>query len=737
MPRRVAAAKLHRPGAVGRPELRARVLPDLARHLPHAFRSRRRSTRCRSTAGRSSAPTAWSSAPCASGTAQLRRPGDAARGRPAARRRSRRSTAAARSATRGSSRTPIADEIHHGPARAARRRADQAGVHVGPRRRTASPGRPTRATSRTSTWRTTTAQPDADHRHQVARHHAGLVARRAGDRLHVVPHRLPRHHRRRHLRQADARRRPPKGTSEKHNFLPAWSPDGTKLAFMSNRDGNPEIYVVNRDGSGLRRLTNHPENDVTPTWSPTGNQIAFTSDRTGRPQIWIMNADGSGQQQHHAARSWCDRPTWSPAPFNEIAYTSQAGGGYDIRIFDFATRSVRSITNGEGSNESPAFSPNGRHIAFSSVAGRQVADLHHRSRRSEPASAHADRRQPFPELVQLNSIVESTLIGMQMRRTAASPWRILSMFAMTGAACAKKKPPVARPTTAAARRRVHARTVRPSRRARSRSRSRSRPSRATADELASRDLDDINKNSPFQPLFFGYDQSEVVGEGQQVLNANAEIMKRYPTWIMTIEGHADERGTAEYNLALGERRALAARNYLVSLGISGRPAAHRELRQGVPVRPGTDRRGLLEEPARPLRGHQQVDMRQCRRLNAKRRRIRHWTRHSAFGVCDERESRSSDRGLSAARAAVARGADKTHQQMMAEIRMLQEQQAQLQQLLARAVRHAQGDDARRSTSRPAPRERRSPTRSSSSTTSPKASGSCARRPTTPTCGSRR
>ena len=90
---------------------------------------------------------------------------------------------------------------------------------------------------------------------------------------------------------------------------------------------------------------------------------------------------------------------------------------------------------------------------------------------------------------------------------------------------------------------------------------------AGADALSTSDLDAINKNSPFQPLFFPLDQSEVSVEGQQVLNANAEIMKRYPTWIITIEGHADERGTAEYNLSLGERRALAARNYLVSLGI--------------------------------------------------------------------------------------------------------------------------------------------------------------------------
>jgi peptidoglycan-associated lipoprotein len=87
------------------------------------------------------------------------------------------------------------------------------------------------------------------------------------------------------------------------------------------------------------------------------------------------------------------------------------------------------------------------------------------------------------------------------------------------------------------------------------------------DELASRDLDEINKNSPFQPVFFGYDLAEISPDGQQVLNQNAEIMKKYATWVITIEGHADERGTAEYNLALGERRALAARNYLVSLGI--------------------------------------------------------------------------------------------------------------------------------------------------------------------------
>lgn len=159
---------------------------------------------------------------------------------------------------------------------------------------------------------------------------------------------------------------PAHGNPQRQNYLPAWAPDGSKLAFTSNRDGNPEIYVMNRDGSGLRRLTNNPAIDVTPTWSPTGTQIAFTSDRTGSPQIYIMNADGTGQQKI-TSESYCDRPTWSPAPFNEIAYASRVGGGYNIRVLDIASREIRTITDGIGSNESPAFSPNGRHLAFMST----------------------------------------------------------------------------------------------------------------------------------------------------------------------------------------------------------------------------------------------------------------------------------------------------------------------------------------------------------------------------------
>jgi peptidoglycan-associated lipoprotein len=135
-------------------------------------------------------------------------------------------------------------------------------------------------------------------------------------------------------------------------------------------------------------------------------------------------------------------------------------------------------------------------------------------------------------------------------------------------ACGKKKPPVARPlppppatggTTQPGRppappEPVPETTAIP-------------PEPKISDDPLTGDLDVINKNSPFQPVFYPLDSFEVDQAGQQALTANAGILKKYPTWVITIEGHCDERGTAEYNLALGEKRALAAKTYLVSLGV--------------------------------------------------------------------------------------------------------------------------------------------------------------------------
>ncbi len=88
------------------------------------------------------------------------------------------------------------------------------------------------------------------------------------------------------------------------------------------------------------------------------------------------------------------------------------------------------------------------------------------------------------------------------------------------------------------------------------------------DSLSAVPLDVLNKNSPFNPVFFTVDSAELNDAGRETAAANAEILRKNPKWVITIEGHCDERGTAEYNLALGERRAIAVKTFLVSLGIS-------------------------------------------------------------------------------------------------------------------------------------------------------------------------
>jgi peptidoglycan-associated lipoprotein len=153
---------------------------------------------------------------------------------------------------------------------------------------------------------------------------------------------------------------------------------------------------------------------------------------------------------------------------------------------------------------------------------------------------------------------------MMVRRIAV----VLTAVSLAAAvACHKKAPPVARPappppTTA---------TTAPSRPP-----SPPDPVREPAsvpaepvrdDAIASASLDDLNRNSPLKPVFFELDSSDLSAGGQKALDENAGLLRKYPSWTVTVEGHCDERGTAEYNLALGERRAIAARAYLVSLGI--------------------------------------------------------------------------------------------------------------------------------------------------------------------------
>jgi TolB protein len=102
--------------------------------------------------------------------------------------------------------------------------------------------------------------------------------------------------------------------------------------------------------------------------------MAFASGRSGSAQIWVMDSDGLNAHRITWDESYADGPTWSPAPFNEIAYAAQSGSGFDIKIYEVATKKTRPLTEGVGANESPTFSPGGRHIAFTSTraGGSQI-----------------------------------------------------------------------------------------------------------------------------------------------------------------------------------------------------------------------------------------------------------------------------------------------------------------------------------------------------------------------------
>jgi len=108
------------------------------------------------------------------------------------------------------------------------------------------------------------------------------------------------------------------------------------------------------------------------------------------------------------------------------------------------------------------------------------------------------------------------------------------------------------------------------------------------DAIRSGSIDEINRNSPLKPVFFDYDSADLSPAAKTALDENAGVLKKYGTWVLTVEGHCDERGTPEYNLALGERRAVAARTYLVALGVAADRLRTVSYGKEFPFDPGHD-----------------------------------------------------------------------------------------------------------------------------------------------------
>jgi peptidoglycan-associated lipoprotein len=166
-------------------------------------------------------------------------------------------------------------------------------------------------------------------------------------------------------------------------------------------------------------------------------------------------------------------------------------------------------------------------------------------------------------------------------------------------ACAGKKPPVAKPTPPPPAPVLDNTPVAPPTRPPAPPQPVTEPPMVpmeplAADDISKKDLDAINKEGLLKPVFFALDSDQIDAAAQQIIIENAQLLRKQATWVITIEGHCDERGTPEYNLALGERRALSTKTYLLSLGISADRVKTVSYGKEFPFDPGHDEAAMIK-----------------------------------------------------------------------------------------------------------------------------------------------
>lgn len=158
---------------------------------------------------------------------------------------------------------------------------------------------------------------------------------------------------------------------EGSNSAPAWSPDGKQLAVVLTRDGSSQIYLVRPDGSGLRRLTFSDAIDTEPNFSPDGQYLLFTSDRGGSPQIYRKPVNGGPDERLTFGEGNNFSPRHSPDG-KAFIYSHFSSGKFQIAMQDFKTEQMELLTEG-GWEKKPSFAPNGKLIMFASEArGRGI-----------------------------------------------------------------------------------------------------------------------------------------------------------------------------------------------------------------------------------------------------------------------------------------------------------------------------------------------------------------------------
>lgn len=180
-----------------------------------------------------------------------------------------------------------------------------------------------------------------------------------------------------------------------NNSAPAWSPDGSKLAVTLTKDDISQIYVIPASGGAPRRMTVTPAIDTEASFSPDGKWIAFTSDRGGSPQIYRMPADGGAVQRLTFEGTYNVRPRYSPDG-KSIAFVQRESGRFRIAVLEIDTGQVTVLTDGT-LDDSPSYAPNGKMILYEAQAnGRgQLAAVSSDGRvRQRLVSSSGDVRDP-------------------------------------------------------------------------------------------------------------------------------------------------------------------------------------------------------------------------------------------------------------------------------------------------------------------------------------------------------
>ena len=153
-------------------------------------------------------------------------------------------------------------------------------------------------------------------------------------------------------------------SGNKDGLSASWVPDGKSLDLTMRDNGNSDIYNVNPDGKINKKLTKHWSDDISPSRSPDGKKIVFVSDRSGTPQVYIKDLLTDSEERITFDFSEGTSPVWSN--LNKIAFDGINKGKHDIYVMNPDGSGLKQLTDSDGNNEDPCWSPDGRYIVFSS-----------------------------------------------------------------------------------------------------------------------------------------------------------------------------------------------------------------------------------------------------------------------------------------------------------------------------------------------------------------------------------